>query len=207
MTRANNPNVVVTHKWKFNNEYIKEADKKTFLAQKPGEYVYEVSENGCTNQSAPFKLLFNDFRKANIQLIAPFYESRNGENLVCKGLESFLNLSDFPPLKNDSLQQKQNKELIIQGKKFQWYRNGELIKNSNSPLLKITESGNYTLRLSDGQCLVYSDNVIVKVLEVMPTTVRNYGLTNSCESSTIQLNRNNDYLGEYRNIFGLQILK
>ena len=155
--RANNPNAILTHKWKFNNEYIKDADKKTFSAQKQGEYIYEVTENGCTNQSVPFKLVVNDSRKANVRLIVPFYDSKNGENLICKGINAYLNLTDFPPLKSDSLQNKQDNELIKQGKKFQWYRNGELIKNSNSPLLKITESGDYTLRMADGQCLVYSD--------------------------------------------------
>ena len=201
-SRSNNPNIVLTHKWKFNNEYIKEADKKNFVAQKSGEYVYEVSENGCTNQSSPFKLLINDNRKANVRLITPYYDLSSGENLVCKGLNSYLNLTEYPPLKNDSLQQKQDKELNIQGKTFQWYRNGELIKNNNSPLLKITESGDYTLRLSEGQCLVYSDNFKVKVLVAMPTILSNYGLTNTCESSFIEINKSSDKTGEYRDVYG-----
>ncbi len=200
--RGKSPNIILSHKWKFNNEYIKDADKNAFLAQKQGEYIYEIAESGCTNQSAPFKLIVSDNRKANIQLITPFYDLKNGDYVVCKGIETYLSFTDFPPLKSDSLQKDQDKGLIKQGKIFQWYRNGELIKNINSPLLKITESGDYKLRLSEGQCLVYSNNIKVKLLEVLPATLRNYGLTNTCESSFVDLYKGYNNEGEFRNIYG-----
>ena len=202
--RIYDPKLSVSQKWKFNNEYIKDADKKSYVATKQGEYIFEITEGNCKNQSEPFKILINDNKKADIRLIAPISQFKNGENLVCKGTNCYLNVSDFPPQKSDSLQIKKDNELIKQGKIFQWYRNGVLIKSKNSPLLKITESGDYKLRMTDGQCLIYSENFKIKILEVMPTYVSNNenGLTASCESGTVDLYKGYNYQGEFRNIYG-----
>jgi len=50
----------------------------------------------------------------------------------------------------------------------QWYYNGERIENANGSMYEATKPGNYQVRVADGGCGIFSDNITMTVTRVEP---------------------------------------
>ncbi|MEA5258086.1 T9SS type A sorting domain-containing protein [Arcicella aquatica] len=78
---------------------------------------------------------------------------------------------------------------------YQWFKNGIEIPNNNDSLLSVTENGKYSVKISNGTCEGFSEEIVIKNSSIQNASYYNNTNTNIekeiCEGSNIILNLNN----------------
>jgi Secretion system C-terminal sorting domain len=148
----------LSYSWKRNGETINTNSVYNVTATKAGEYTLEVTNGTCTAKSDPFTVIATDNVKANVSFGTNLSYNYNNGYQICKGTPAYLYYGGYGYKKTEELRQQEVADLAKKGIVVQWYRNGVLLPNAKNPAIKITEDGNYTLRVQEGECLRYSDN-------------------------------------------------
>lgn len=184
------------YSWKRNGEIINTAQLYEITATKAGDYTLEIINGTCSTKSEPFTVIATDNVKANVSLRTNLNYNYNNGYQICKGTPAYLYYTGYTYKNTEELRQQEVIDLAKKGIVVQWYRNGLLIPNAKNPAIKITEDGNYTLRVQEGECLRYSDNFNVSFRT--QTSKIYYSNLQACEGQSIYLS---NYFGVYSSFY------
>ncbi len=152
------------NQWYLDGAAIPNANGDSYEATQSGKYHFVVTDASCSRNSDTVEVSVNDL--PNKPDISPKLDS-----VICAG-ESITFRTTAPGNKS-------------------WYKNGELIFNTNQDTLVVTSSGDYFVEVSDSNnCSEFSDTVKVTVLFESPLAITP-GDTVICDNATIPLTANN----------------
>lgn len=118
------------NQWQLNGTDIPGATGATYAAILGGSYTVKVQVGNCTQISAPFVVTaFTNPAQPNI----------SGNDFLCSGATGLLTSTP--------------------ANAYQWIRNGQLITDSTRQSLVIAQSGNYQVRISDGNGCTSTSNI------------------------------------------------
>jgi hypothetical protein len=132
--------------WYKDGEVIPGQTSSWFSPQTVGTYHVEVDENGCTGASEPLTIAM-DFYPDTAHIIS------TGPTEFCFGESVELQIEASVPYD------------------INWARNGEPIEGANSDSFTATESGIYSLKISNGACSIGSQNTIEVIAKQLPANI------------------------------------
>ncbi|MDR6561216.1 MULTISPECIES: T9SS type A sorting domain-containing protein [unclassified Arcicella] len=161
--------------WKRDGILLASKNSSTLTTNQEGKYVATIQKNQCLAISDTFEITkspIKDKLKAKV--------SYSYWTVGCSKFKADLYAStDYS-----------SKKL-----KYQWFKNGIEIPNVNDSFFSTTESGKYSVKISNGICEGFSEEVIINnpVIQKASYAKSYYGdiETDYCEGSTIRLNINN----------------
>ncbi len=175
----------VQYSWKRNGEAINANSLYSVTANKSGDYTLEITNGTCTAKSEPFTVIATDNVKANVSFGTNLSYNYNNGYQICKGTPAYLYYGGYDYKKTEALRQQEVIDLAKKGIVVQWYRNGVLLPNAKNPAIRITEDGNYTARVQEGECLRYSDNFNLSFK--IQTSKISYDNLQACEGGSVAL--------------------
>jgi Secretion system C-terminal sorting domain len=175
----------INYLWKRNGEVINLNSLRNLSATKAGDYTLEITNGTCTAKSDPFTVIATDNVKANVSFRTNLNYNYNKGYQICKGTPAYLHYAGYEYKNTEVLRQQEVTDLAKKGIIIQWYKNGILLPNAKNPVIKITEEGNYTLRVQDGECLRYSDNFSISFK--IQTSRIYYNYLQACDAGSIYL--------------------
>lgn len=131
--------------WQRDGIDIEGATSSTYIATLSGNYTVRITKGNCSAISPPLSLTFSNNFQPSINLYSPGDQSCVGVNMLSG---DFYNLSGY---------------------QYQWYMNGTLINGATNSTLYTTESGRYSVRLTNGSCTGFSKEVYATVGPDMAT--------------------------------------
>jgi len=144
-----------SYQWQLNGVNIAGATSQTFDATQAGTYTVTTSITGCVSTSDNFV----------VTEISPTISSTNNANTFCPGSTFVLTASN--------------------GTSYQWQLNGVNIAGETNQTLTVTQSGSYTVVVTDGLCSATSSAFVVTA--IIPTVTSSNGTNNLCPGETVTL--------------------
>jgi hypothetical protein len=134
------------YKWYKDGTIIPGQTSSWFSPEATGTYHVEVDENGCTGISESLTIAM-DFYPDTAHIVS------NGPTEFCFGESVELQIEASVPYD------------------INWVRNGEPIEGENSDSFMATESGIYSLKISNGACSIDSQNTIEVITNQLPANI------------------------------------
>ncbi|NBX79064.1 MAG: PKD domain-containing protein, partial [Flavobacteriales bacterium] len=144
-----------SYQWQLNGTNIAGATSQSYAATQAGTYTVVVTSGTCTSTSSAFV----------ITAIIPTITSAGGIQIICQGSSLVLTSSA--------------------GTSYQWLLNGTNIAGATSQTYSVTQSGNYTVSVTNGTCTSTSVAFAVSVLSA--TISSTGGATALCPGSSLTL--------------------
>lgn len=144
-----------SYQWQLNGVNIAGATSQTYSATQAGTYTVTTSITGCVSTSDNFV----------VTEISPTISSTNNANSFCPGSTFVLTASN--------------------GTSYQWQLNGVNIVGETNQTLTVTQSGSYTVVVTDGLCSATSNAFVVTA--IIPTVTSSNGTNNLCPGETVTL--------------------
>ncbi len=161
--------------WERDGIVLAGRNNKTLQTNQEGKYVAIIQKNQCLAVSDTFEITKNtNNSKLNTKITYSY------RTVGCSKFKADLYAStDYS-----------SKKL-----KYQWFKNGIEIPNANDTIFTTTESGKYTVKISNGVCEGFSKEVIINNPNIQKASyAKSYDDdtgTDYCEGSTITLDINN----------------
>lgn len=143
------------YQWLLNGNPIPDANKNFYLAKKQGIYSLKISQGTCEAKSGSSKVIVGDLLPPQVS-IYPYSRGPNNIVEICDGTE--LNFISRTYLNYDW-----NNPQIMDGIKFQWQKDDVDIPMATNYAFKTKDAGRYRLKVSQGDCIVFSELIIVKI--------------------------------------------
>lgn len=124
--------------WQKDGVDIVGATSSGYTATVSGSYTVRITKGSCSATSSPVSLTFSN-------AIQPILSSGNYTKTAC----SFISINAEP--------------YSLSGYQYQWYKNGSLISTTTNSYYYPSQSGNYSLRVTNGSCTGLSKEVYVNV--------------------------------------------
>ncbi|ADB40167.1 DUF11 domain-containing protein [Spirosoma linguale] len=126
--------------WQKDGVDIAGATSSSYPASVSGKYTVRITKGSCSATSDPVSLTFS----TTIQPVITIAESNMGES--CTGANPYV---------SDSYNQS--------GYQYQWYRNGTLLNGTTNSGFYTTQSGVYSVRVTNGSCTGLSKDVYLSI--------------------------------------------
>jgi len=154
------------YQWKRNGVLIAQAVSYRYTATQAGNYTVQVNQNDCASEeSAPFSVTVNNLRQS---VVTP-----DGNVHFCQGRSVLLRSTTGTDLS------------------YEWFRNGIKIPNAQASTYAASESGNYTIIVSQrGIPLLPSHPVTVTVTPLLVPVITAKGPTAFCSNGAVTLEAN-----------------
>lgn len=138
VTLNTDPNAAYTYQWQLNGVNISGANNSSHAASAAGSYAVVVTNGTCVVTSAPVAVVVNQLPAA---AVLP-----QGATTFCEGGAVPLFAS------------------INVGYSYQWYFNSTPITGANSAVYIATDSGNYSVMVSDANCSATAPAIAITVI-------------------------------------------
>jgi hypothetical protein len=152
-----------TYQWKLNGTNIPSATNSSYTANAAGNYICEVTNNGCTTSSSPVVVAVNALPAANIFPT---------NTTFCTGGSAVLSAN------------------VGTGLSYQWQLNGGVISGANAVTYTATSSGNYTCIVTQNSCSNTSNTSVVTANVPPIASITPTGPTTLCTGGSVIINAN-----------------
>ena len=147
------------YEW-FLNGNLFASDVSTITTNQAGTYTVTVSNGGCSATSEMVQLEIDTYADSDLNI--------SGEQLLCDE-ESIVIASSS------------------NAESYQWFLDGNIIEGANSSELTTTDAGSYYLQLSNGNCVLNSQNVELTYNETPSAGLNTTGDVSLCEGEVFEL--------------------
>ena len=154
-------NVTITSSGVGNYLWSNGATTKSITVTETGNYSVQVTQNGCTSNSSVTSVTVNPNPTASI--------TPQGNTTFCQG--GFVNLNASTGANYT----------------YQWYNNGQLINGVTASTYQANTSGNYTVKVTDGECSTTSSATTVTVTPYPSSNVQVSGATSFCQGNNVTI--------------------
>ncbi len=133
------------YQWQLNEKNIPGATENLYIAKQAGDYTLKISQGSCQARSNNERLTV-----ASPEInSSPINWTQNGVAEICEGL-------DFDLL-NSMYSNASSKGISLQ-----WQKDNIDIPSATSYKFKVKEAGKYRLKIVRGDCITFSNSIIVK---------------------------------------------
>ena len=139
----------VQYQWQLDGKDIPNATLPRYTAASAGNYSLKIKQGTCQNTSSSVRVIEGDLFAPVIGLASYNYTLTKNTVEICEGTQVSLSLSNYSYISRN-------------GKKFQWQKDNVDIPLANSQDFTTSENGTYRLKISLGDCSIFSNPVIVK---------------------------------------------
>ena len=155
-----------TYQWFKDGTSITGATTSSYTATQSGSYTVKVSNSSTTcNSTSTATVVTVNTANVSTPSITP-----QGATTFCEGGSVVLNSSTGT------------------GYTYEWYKNGSIITGSTTSSYTATQSGSYTVKVSNGSSNATSIATVVTVNPNPTTTITAGGATTFCQGGTVVLN-------------------
>ncbi|MFN8353755.1 MAG: S8 family serine peptidase [Spirosomataceae bacterium] len=163
ITLSANTGSSFSYQWIKDNVDISGATTSQLSVSQTGSYAVRVTQNGCTASSKAVKITFNSFAA----IVVP-----SGTIRLCGGGYEVLYANTGSNYK------------------YQWLKNGIVISNVTTPYLRVSEAGNYTVKITTPTCIATSAVVVVTTSQGLSASITPLGSTLFYEGGSVTLQAN-----------------
>jgi membrane carboxypeptidase/penicillin-binding protein PbpC len=128
--------------WYKDNEEVQNSSSRHYIADDAGVYFVQVIDGNCSSTSLKDTL----YMSTTHTITAPMVSTYPSSNVIC-GENGVVVLRVM------------NKEIYV-NPTYVWYKNGEPISNSNTPMYSAKDSGSYFVQVFEGECAAISSPAI-----------------------------------------------
>ncbi|WP_338872115.1 hypothetical protein WBJ53_27135 [Spirosoma sp. SC4-14] len=154
--------------WQKDGVDIPGATSSNYTATQTGNYTVKLTRGTCSATSAPISLTFSNALQPSIYFYGP---SPVGCTSTFLGSYDSYNLSGY---------------------QYQWYRNGTLLNNATDQSYIVTQSGAYSVRMTNGGCTGVSKETYVTIGNAQKPSVNATPTTKLCGNNTVKLTANSN---------------
>jgi hypothetical protein len=154
----------LTYTWRRDGSTINGANESSYTATQTGIYTVRVNNGGCETTSSGLAITSHSAPDASI--------TASGPTTFCSGGSVVLNANTGS------------------GLTYTWRRDGSTISGANGTSYTASQSGVYTVRVSNGSCQSTSSGITVTVGSAPAAEITSGGATALCPGGSVELNAN-----------------